>query len=137
MCNFVNNIYIFSKTLQELETNLYSCLRNAVRGGHNISRLAEYYQSRLKQELGMDMKLVGHVFVLDTGGQSTISGSGEMYEEFKRSGALVNYAGYGEVPKTFYDKGYKTASVRSMNLDETYHRMPYDSRRSKICNIQK
>ena len=120
--------------MDELETHLYSCLRNAVRAGINVSRLADYCQERFHTELGVGKKIVGHVSAIDTGGQTTISGSGEIFEKFKRTGELNGYAGCGQTPKTFFEPGYKTAPVRYMNLDETYHRMPYDCRDSKSVN---
>ena len=83
-------------------------------------------------ELGKNKREdVGHVLVIDTGGQTTISGTGKIFDEFKESGTLKNYTGYGQEPKTFFEKGYKRAGVRYMNFDETYHGMPYDCRCSK------
>ena len=84
-------------------------------------------------ELGKNKREdVGHVLVIDTGGQTTISGTGKIFDEFKESGTLKNYTGYGQEPKTFFEKGYKRAGVRYMNFDETYHGMPYDCRRVRI-----
>ena len=119
-----------SQNLSELETNLYSCLRNAIRHGFNISRLAEYVQSRMYDEVGKDKQKVGHVLVVETGGQATISGTGEIFENFKTTGKIEGYSGYGQIPLTFFEKGYRTATVRYMNFDETYHRMPYDCTKS-------
>ena len=73
-----------------------------------------------------------HVFVIDTGGQTTISGSGKIYEDFKASNQILGYFGFGQNPKFFYEPGYLRASVRYMNLDETYHRMPYDCTKSML-----
>ena len=64
-------IHIF-QNLHELETNLYSTLHNAVRAGFNVSRLADYCQDRFNTELGINKKIVGHIFAADTGGQTTI-----------------------------------------------------------------
>ena len=64
----------FFQNLSELETNLYSCLCNAVRAGYNVSRLSDYCQERFHIELGIMKKVVGHVFEVDMGGQTTISG---------------------------------------------------------------
>ena len=83
--------------------------------------------------MGNDRKNVGHVLVVDTGGQTTISGSGEIFEKFKELGQLKDYAGYGQVPKTFFDRGYKSATVCYMKFDQTYHRMPYDCMCSKLA----
>ena len=47
-------------------------------------------------------------------------GTGEIYENFKRTGQLNGYAGFGETPKTFFEKGYKSASLCYMKFDETY-----------------
>ena len=117
---------MFFQNLGELETNLYSTLRNAIRGGHNVSHLAEYIQTRLQKELGHDMKKVGHVSLVDTGGQTTFSGSGEIFEKFKKCWQLKDYSGFGLNPKTFFEEGFTTAPLRYMKFDETYHRMPYD-----------
>ena len=111
---------------------MYSCLRNADRVGYNVSRLSDYCQERFHIELGITKKAVGHVFAVDMGGQTTISGTGEIYENFKKTGQLNGYAGFGETPKTFFEKGYKSASLRYMKFDETYHRMPYDCRDSEF-----
>ena len=69
---------------------------------------------------------------MDVDGQSTMSGSGEMYEKFKKSGLLTKFSGYGEQPASFYDPNFEKASLREMNLDETYYGMDYDCRSSKI-----
>ena len=115
---------------------MYSTLRNAIRGGFNVSRLAEYLQKRLSQGASNERE-VGHVFLVDTGGQTTISGSGKIFENFKKCGKLSGYTGMGENAVEFFDKGYKTANLRYMNFDETYHGMPYDCTRSKyICNFK-
>ena len=74
--------------MNELDSKLYSFLQNAVHAGFNISCLSDYIQDRL-MELGKNKREdVGHVLVIDTGGQTTMSGTGKIFDEFKESEKL-------------------------------------------------
>ena len=75
---------------------------------------------------------VGHIFLVDTGNQITISGSGEIFDFFLTTGLLQKFAGFGKKPVTFFKPGFKTAPLRKMNLDKTYYNMHYDVRHSKL-----
>ena len=98
-----------------------------------------YYATVLNERItppGQNLKAVGHVSISDTGGQTTISGSGEIYENFKKMGKIENYSGFGQTPVNFYDPGFKTAVLRMMNFDESYHGMQYDACRSTKLTLE-
>ena len=127
-------MFLLYKTLSQLERRLKSSLFASVRVGFNTARLAEIYNARTK-ETGKNAKLVTHISLMDLGGQSTMSGCGEIYENFKKSGLLTKFTGYGEKAASFYDPTFETAPLRELNLDETYYGMDYDCRSSKILRI--
>ena len=72
-------------------------------------RIADFLNQQL-ESLGEEVGLTGLVLALDTGKQCTIAGAGPIFEEFRWSGKVINYTGYGEEPTKFYDKkNYHTA----------------------------
>ena len=60
-----------------------------------------------------------------------MAGTGEIYKDFKRTGKLANYSGFGEQPTTFYEPNFATANVREIKYDQTFYVMPYDVRKSR------
>ena len=102
----------------------------AVRVAFNTVRYAEVLNQRLCQA-GQQPLSIGHFSVLDIGGQSTLSGSGEIYDEFLANGTLSKFSGYSERPVGFFETNFKTASLRKLRFDETYYGMQYDCRSSK------
>ena len=77
----------------------------------------------------------GFVSLIDTGKQCTISGYGEIFDNFLKTYKLEGFTGFGRKPSGFYDADYETAPCRVMNFDQTYHKMPYDCRRSEFTFI--
>ena len=118
------------QTLPQLKRKMESSLFSTVHVGFNTVRFAEIYNDRTHKP-GQEKKSVSHISVVDTGDQMTISGSGEIFEFFQQTGLLQKFSGYGEKPVTFFELGFKTASIRKMNLDETYYNMHYDIRHSE------
>ena len=116
--------YIFwLKNLVQMARRIDSSLCNTVRAGFNNKRTVQ---------AGTEEKPVGHISIIECGGQATISGSGKIYENFKATGLLNFFSGCGQIPITFFDENYDTAELREMNFDETYYGMHYDCRSSKI-----
>ena len=58
--------------------------------------------------------------VLDTGKQCTVSGVGEMYEEFLRTGILKYFTGWGTKPAGSEDSHFEEAPLRIMTFADTY-----------------
>ena len=68
--------------------------------------------------------------LIDTGSQSTISGSGKIYDAFQRTGIISGYSGGGGTPMKISDPNSDLAPLRKMEFDETYHGMTYKCTRS-------
>ena len=119
--------------MPELERKILSALCTSIREGIASLRIADFLRQKLA-DLGKEMRGVsGGIFLIDTGEQCTIGGVGEIFDDFRWTGKIVNYTGYGGEPATMYDKkNYHTAPCSIMNFDETYYRMPYDCRSRKI-----
>ena len=94
--------------------------------GINTCQYAEIYQQCTKPTGSVQSAAVDHVSLYDLGGQTTISGSGKIFKDFLESGLLRNFSGYGQKPIIFYKDDFDSASIRLMNLDETYFGMHYD-----------
>ena len=73
---------------------------------------------------------------MNIGGQITISGSGQEFENFQTSGVIEKLTGLSQKPVTFYEPDFKTAPLRIMNLDESYYGMQYDLRDSKNTYVK-
>ena len=108
-----------------------SSLFNSVRAGFNTVRYAEIYNER-KTTQDQTQQNVGHISIIQYGGQMTISGSGDIYENFKKGGLVGKVAGNAEKPVTFLEEGFDTAPLREMQFDETYYGMHYDCRSSEF-----
>ena len=121
--------------MPELKRKLVSTVCSSVREALAAVRIADFLKEKL-ENLDEEVGLTGLVLALDTGQQCTIAGAGPIFDEFKRSGKVINYTGYGEEPAKFYDrKNYHTAPCRSMNFDESYYKMLYDCRSLKVLSL--
>ena len=97
-------------------------------------RIADLLNDKLSK-LGQKTGKASAFMALDTGGQCTIGGIGKMFDEFRKSGRVKNYSGYGETLKKYGEDGFKDCSVRYIKLDETYFNMPYSCVNSNIYFI--
>ena len=104
--------------------------------GFAAVQIAQFLNEKL-EHLEEDVGLTGLVLAIDTGQQSTLAGTGQMYEEFRCSSKVIDYTGYGQEPTKFYDKqNYHTAPCRIMQFDETFYKMPYDCHSHKaFCSV--
>ena len=118
------------KTMKQVKRRLYSSLCSTVHVGFNTVRLAEIYNQRTTVPSPSNEN-VGYLSIVDTGGQTTISGSGKIFERFLSTGWVDTFSGYGTKPVTFLEKSFLCAPLRKMNFDETYYGMHYDCRKSK------
>ena len=117
--------------MSELRTRIESHLRTTIRYAIATGRIAHYYNNKLLGADKNDRKV--NIFMhLDTGKQSTVSGLGKIYEEYKKTGKIANYTGYGLAPVEFGDEDFDSAPYRKIDFDETYAHMPYDARRSEL-----
>ena len=110
-----------------MQRRIYSSLCSTVRVGFNTVRLADIYNERTR-ELGEKKRNAGHISIVDTGKQTTISGSGEIFEIFQKTGLIKKFSGFGTKAMTFFDENFTRAPLRKMNFDETYYKMHYDCR---------
>ena len=108
-----------------MEQCIHSSLCTGIREGLTATRIAELLNAKL-HELGQENSQPGALICIDTGEQCTISGAGAIFEEFKRSGKLINYIEYVTNPMSFYDANYGTSACRYMKFDETFWKIPYD-----------
>ena len=106
-----------------------STLLTSLREGLACIRIADFLNAKLNAQ---DTGDSGAVIILDTGKQCSIAGCGKMFEEFLRSGQVQGFTGYGQKPKTFYDKNFETADYRLFKFDQTYYKQPYDARSRKM-----
>ena len=69
---------------------------------------------------------------LDTGKQCTIAGFGKIFDEFLKSGKVINFTGFGTTPARYEDEHFEEAPLRLMSFSETFGNMHYDCSNS-IC----
>ena len=118
----------FKQTLPELIKKRKSQLMTALREGVTATRLADYYNDKMNKRL-----TTGNITIIDTGEQTTICGSGEIFNKFLQSGKIENFSGFGQKPVNFYDSNFEVAPFRMITYDQTFRGMPYDcSRGNKI-----
>ena len=106
----------------------------SLREGIAATRIADFLNQQLKL-LGQINGPAGALIAVDTGEQCSISGVGPIYEHFIQTGKLMNYSGYGTEASTFHDNDFNTASLRIVNYDETFYKMPYDVRKSEFNTL--
>ena len=102
----------------------------SLREGLAAVRIAEYINQKFGG-MGTVLGPTGAVIVLENGKQCNSAGTGKMYEEFKKSGQIMHYSGFGKKPTEFYDADFSTTPYRSFKFDQTYYRQPYDCRGRK------
>ena len=127
------SLFIYFKDEGQLERRMSSSLYSAIHFCFNTVRYAEIYNQRKGNEGKNDN--VGHISVIETGGQTTFSGSGEIYENFKKTGLIQNFSGYGHKPVSFFENGFDSALSREIKFNETYYDMHYDVRNSESFKI--
>ena len=111
---------------------MLSTVMKSLREGLAATRIADFVNQKLRNEnLIHNDSSSGAVICIDTLGQTTFAGVGKIYEDFKRTGKLMNYSGFGKEAKTFYEKDFEAAAVRMLNYDQTFYKLPYDVRKSK------
>ena len=94
-----------------------------------VSRLCDELNARKKDD---NSPKPTSLFVMDTGKQTTFSGSGVLLEKFTQGAPLKAYTGFGTEPAKFYDLNFDKAPFRYMKFDQAFHKVvPYDSRSSE------
>ena len=113
-----------------MKRKLRSTVMKSIREGLAAVRIAEFLNEQLKG-IGIKNGIPGALIFLEVGGQCTTSGVGKIYDDFKRTGKIINYTGYGQQATRFNEPNYEKAQFRFVNFDETFHKMPYDARTSE------
>ena len=106
----------------------------SLREGLTAARISEFLNGQLNS-VGVNTGIPGAVIYLHTGQQLNVTGVGPIYEEFKRTGKLVNYFGGPQQATRFTEPNFENANVRFFKFDETFYKMPYDVRKSKLQQI--
>ena len=74
----------------------------------------------MNQISGVPIPNIGAVMSIDTGVQCSVSGSGKMYTDFKRTGAIAGYTGFGASPVSFSHPNYADAPYREVTFKDTF-----------------
>ena len=101
--------------------------------GLTATRIAEFLNAQLRT-IGIFNRGPAVVIAIDTGAQCSIAGFGKMFDEFMWMKSLSNYTGHDRQPASFKDPNFEVALIRLVNFDETFHKMPYDVRKS-MCTV--
>ena len=104
----------------------------SLREGVAATRVADFYNQKMS-ELGKIFGPTGCVVAVESGGQCTISGSGQIFDNFLLTGKIKHHSGYGREPVKFYEENFDKAPYRLMKFDQTFDNMPYDCRKSKLA----
>ena len=104
-----------------------TCLREGIAA----TQIAKVYNDKK----GHNSSNLGYFMAVDTGGQCTVSGSGQMFENFLATGKLENFTGCGEIPVKFYEENFENVPYCVMKFDQTFDKMPYNCRTSKLPHI--
>ena len=100
----------------------------AVRDTHFVSRLIDELKRR---EKGVNFDPTSSLFVIDTGTQTTYSGSGSALNDFEKN-SKISYSGQGTEVANFFQYHFDEAEVRFLKFDESFHTAPRkDCRSSK------
>ena len=70
------------------------------------------------------------MLLLNTGKQCTISGIGQVFEDFLKTGNISNFTGFGTEPAKSHEQHYQEAPLRIMTFAQTYGNMHYDCSQS-------
>ena len=103
-----------------MKGKLFSTIMTALKEGIAVTRIVDFLNDQLKI-IGQINGPAGALIAVDTGEQCSISGVGPIYENFLRTGKLMNYSGFGTEASTFHDSDFETAPLRIINYDETFY----------------
>ena len=107
-------------------------LRSTIQNGISTTRLADHLNDRLLSS-GLMKRFTNLVIMIDTGKQCTLAGCSKSYEEFKKTGVLKNFTGYGQRPALFHEAHFNEAPLRLMTFGQTYGNDKY--KESKLVII--
>ena len=94
-------------------------LRNTIQNGIATGHIADHLNERILAASLLKC-YTNIVLMIDTGKQCTIAGSGKAFDDFKRTGVLKNFTGFGTNPATYSDSHFQEAPLRFMTFAETY-----------------
>ena len=97
------------QSAEQLERKIDSHLCLAIRVAIATTRLANVYNDKTLGAANYQRK-AGCFILIDTGFQSTMSGSGDIFDQFKKHGKMEDFSGFGEEPRRFVTRILKMLS---------------------------
>ena len=90
------------------------------RAGHSALRVAKEYHRRRNEISGVPIPNIGGVMCIDTGSQCSLSGVGKIYNDFKRTGSIAGYSGFGSAPVPSAHPNYAEAPYTEVRFRDTF-----------------
>ena len=102
----------------------------ALREGVTASRVSDFYNNKMNLR-----KQSGNISIIDTGEQTTVCGSGELFNKFLQTGVIDNFSGFGTKPVTFFKCNFSSAPYRVITYDQTFRGLPYDCTKGNYFQV--
>ena len=90
-----------------------------IRTSLSALRVGAEINDRLRQ-MGLPTQNFGGLVCIDTGVQCNFAGEGRIYENFKATGRLYGYTGFGSNPVQSSSQGYEDAPLREVSFADTF-----------------
>ena len=113
---------------------MQSKLLTSLHEGLAAIRMADFLKKNLEFR-GEKVDEMGCILVLKTGNQCTVSGTGQIFDKFKKNEEMNKYCGYADDTVNFYDENFESAPYQLMKFDQTFFKMPYDCQKSRSIVI--
>ena len=126
------NEFFSMQNLKQLKRKLRSTIMKSLREGVAAARIADFLNDQLKS-IGIKNEPAGAIICVHSGTQYSVSGCGKIFDQFIRTANLTKFTGSNDKPATFYEANFETAPIRLVKFDETFHKMPYDVRKSEFA----
>ena len=120
------NILSCLQSTDELRKKLRSQVMTGLREGVIASRIADFCNKKNNVA-----RPTGSLSIIDTGQQTTVCGTGQLFNDFLQSGKVEGFTGFGTKPVHYYDGNFQDAAFRCVTFDQTFSGMPYDVRHCK------
>ena len=112
-----------------MESKIQTHLRSSIRYCIATARIADEYNKRISAGNNILKREVKMQFIFDSGTQSTLAGFGEMYEEFLKSGKILDFSGKGTNVATSKQSLFDVVPLRKMNFVDTF-----DGKRHRVAD---
>ena len=90
-----------------------------IRTSLSAFRVGAEINQRLR-EMGLPTQNFGGLICIDTGVQCNFAGSGRVYENYKATGKVFGYTGFGSNPVKSNEAGFEDAPVREVSFADTF-----------------